>query len=351
MRKIYLVVGIVLALFVAAIAAYYLGFSPKRTSLPFKKANAIYYWKTWFEVGDEEIEFLKKNEIKRMYVRFFDVAINKNSKFRDKCAPVATISFDERPLQLVAAENIEIIPVVFITQEAIREYSSFTDDLAHRLYEMCSKNKIDINEVQLDCDWTKTTHDAYFQFVKDVRQTLNSYFKKEVILSSTIRLHQLAQTPPEVDYGMLMCYNTGNFRDYKTQNSILDVKDVKPYMKYLKSYNLPLVLGLPVYSWVVEFDEDKQFVRLRNPYDAHGWGKVWEEDCETGNGEEEYFEREESHKAKKMSRYEVVSDETILEAKRLVRSEYGNIPVALYHLDLQQLSKYSENEIKDFYNK
>ena len=72
------------------------------------------------------------------------------------------------------------------------------------------------------------------QFLKEVRPSLEGYFQKKIRISSTIRLHQLAQTPPEADYGVLMCYNTGDLKDFNTKNSILDVKDVKPYLKYLK---------------------------------------------------------------------------------------------------------------------
>ena len=151
----------------------------------------------------------------------------------------------------------------------------------------------------------------------DVRKALKTYFGKDIKVSSTIRLHQLAQTPPAVDYGVLMCYNTGDFKDFKTKNAILDIKDVQPYAKYLKQYKLPLKLALPDYSWDVEFDGNKSFV---------------------------------PKEAVKYIRHEEVSAKTILDVKALVEKNYGKMPIVLYHLDSVQLSKYNDDEIKAFFD-
>ena len=305
--------------------------------------NAVYYWQTWFSLDEEDTEFLDKNNIQTIYLRFFDVDINSEEFSSDKCAPVATVNISEESFH-----DFRIVPVVFITPAAIKEYESFTDNLAHRLYAMCKKNSISINEVQFDCDWTESTQKAYFQFIKDIRPALREYFKKEIAISSTIRLHQLTQEPPAVDYGVLMCYNTGNFKDFKTDNSILDVKDVEKYAKHLKKYALPLKLALPDFSWDVEFDGNHQFVRLNrgddnsDVYDSTHL-KHLEDNMYAVSpvGEEE---------TTKYIRHEVVSAETILKSKALVEKYYGNMPIVLFHLDNKQLSKYSDDEIKAFFD-
>lgn len=304
--------------------------------------SAFYYWRTWFSIEERESELLKKNKIGKLYVRFFDVDINKDHKFSDKCVPVATTTGLS---EIHNVKNINIVPVVFITPEAIKEYASFTDNLAHRIYAMCASNNINIEEVQFDCDWTTSTHDAYFQFIKAVKRPLQNYFKKDVRLSSTIRLHQLSQIPPEVDYGVLMCYNTGDFKDYNTKNSILDIEDVKPYLKYLKSYKLPLALALPSYSWGVEFDKDKKFVCLEK--------SIWSIN-DTSNYrhlEDNYYELKKKNPETTIQyvRYEEISAATIMEAKKIIRKKSGKLPIVLFHLDAQQLSKYSDDEIKNFF--
>ncbi|MBO7571220.1 MAG: hypothetical protein J6T48_03610 [Bacteroidales bacterium] len=340
MKKKILIIAIVIAAALVTIVLY--NVFVDKLNIP---KNSIYYWQTDFYLDDDEIGFLDQHDIKRIYLRFFDVDINDDNNFSDKCAPVATLDIDMYNGKDFSDffEKIDIVPVVFITQEAIREYSSFTDDLAHRLYAMCHDFKLTINEVQFDCDWTGSTRDDFFQFLKDERLALKKYFGKDIMLSSTIRFHQLAQTPPEVEYGVLMCYNTGHFKDFDTKNSILDVEDIKPYMKYLKSYKLPLSLALPTYSWFVEFDENKKFVRLnRYCYDDYQIknveGNVYEVDVEYQGQETKYV------------RYEQVSSETILHAKKMVEDQCGSLPTVLYHLDSKQLSKYSEDEIDSFFN-
>jgi len=305
--------------------------------------NSVYFWRTWYSTNDYEQQFLTDNHIQTMYIRFFDVEPSPGWNEQDKCVPVATISFPRDE----TFGNFHIVPVVFITPEAIVEYESFTDHLAHRIYAMCKRNNITINEVQFDCDWTTSTREAYFQFLVDVRTALKTYFEKDIKVSSTIRLHQLAQTPPDVDYGVLMCYNTGDFKNFKTKNAILDIKDVQPYAKYLKQYKLPLKLALPDYSWDVEFDASKKFVRLnRSPYERYDTAQL----KNLGGGLYEITSEDIPDKAVKYVRHEEVSAETILQVKSLVEKNYGKMPVVLYHLDSVQLSKYNNDEIKAFFD-
>ena len=311
--------------------------------------NSVYYWKTrFYPLDSNEKAFLAGNSIRRIYVRFFDVELNRDGSFHDTCAPVGSIECYPGALKYLDSLQVEIVPVVFITPEAVKAWRSFTDNLAHRLYAMCLYHRISIREVQFDCDWTAGSREAYFQFLKAVRPVLEGYFQKELLLSSTIRMHQLAQAPPEADYGVLMCYNTGDFKNFDTQNSILDAKDVKPYTKQLKKYRLPLALALPAYSWCVEFDGHKQFVNLNrrrwNAEDTLEFKPV-------GNNLYERRDAEEwPEDAVRYIRHERVPAETILEAKRLIQKKMGKTAVILFHLDGHELSKYSENEIKDFYH-
>lgn len=50
-------------------------------------------------------------------------------------------------------------------------------------------------------------------------------------------------------------------------------------------------------------------------------------------------------------RYESVEAEKLLEVKEMLRKNRGhNSNIILYHLDLQQIQKYSKDEITDFYH-
>jgi hypothetical protein len=70
-----------------------------------------------------------------------------------------------------------------------------------------------------------------------------------MLLSVTIRLHQLSMAVPPADYGVLMLYNTGDPMNFQERNPILDMRDVQPYLRYLKDYSLPLAAAYPVFLW------------------------------------------------------------------------------------------------------
>lgn len=301
--------------------------------------RGIYYWRTSFSLDDSEVQFLKKHHIEKLYVRFFDVDVNPDSTSNEKCIPVATIDF-KSPLP----KNIEIVPTVFITPDAIRHYQDFSEYLARRIIAMCQYSEIDVHEIQFDCDWTASTQEDYFQFLKDIREKLK-HSRSSILISSTIRLHQLAQTAPDVDYGMLMCYNTGDFRDFDTHNAILDLEDVKPYLKDLKSYPLPLALALPTYAWNVEFSDDQHFKALnQHSFDFSDTQQFRKTDREN------VYQQLKNGQPSQYIRHESVSAQTLLKTKRsLLRSRKNKMYITLYHLDSVQLSKYSDHDIEKIY--
>ena len=111
---------------------------------------------------------------------------------------------------------------------------------------MAKRNKIrDIHEIQVDCDWTESTQVSFFKLCEVLRDMLH---KDGIKLSATIRLHQLKKECPPVDCGVLMLYNTGSLYN-PDGNSILNYKDVEPYLKTELEYALPLDFAFPVYSW------------------------------------------------------------------------------------------------------
>ena len=110
-------------------------------------------------------------------------------------------------------------------------------------------------ELQVDCDWTKSSKASYFEFLK----LLGEQSRKK--LSVTIRLHQVkyhTQTGvPPVAYGVLMYYNMSNFQDLETKNYILDLEVAKRYHYNFENYPLSLNLALPLYSQgtIIRFGE------------------------------------------------------------------------------------------------
>lgn len=297
----------------------------KSDSTQQEASNAIYYWRTTFNLSEQEQQFLRKHNIDKLYVRMFDVALERE-EMSDYWAvvPIATTQFiSEIP------ESVSIIPTTYITIEALRDMQYHEEEYAElivkRLLAMARHNKCgEIKEVQFDCDWTHTTQSIYFELCKNAANLLH---EKEIKLSVTVRLHQISSDAPYyADKGVLMVYNTGNFKSTRTRNSILDINDIKPYLK-TRDYPLPLDYAYPTFGWGIKFYNNEFEKIVTNPEQEN-------------ISEAEYI------------RIERPTTAQILEVKQAVEKAYGK-PASgnvIYHLDQKQLSNYTDHEIDQIFS-
>lgn len=236
------------------VLSLFLGCSCNRKhSFSHEESNSVYYWKTTFSPDSADIAFIRRHDIRRIYLRMFDVSVD-NFAYGDKTVPNATlrIPYDNYYILRDSLSTVEFIPVVYITLDALKAAKGHEGRLAQnivtRVKNMCSYNELpNVKGLQLDCDWTASTEQSFFSLCDSTRLEITRY-KLVWNLSSTIRLHQLARECPPVDYGVLMVYNTGNFSNPDAANSILDEKDVKPYLKHIEDYPLHLDVAYPTYS-------------------------------------------------------------------------------------------------------
>ncbi len=232
---------------------------------PFTHAegNGVYYWRTVLTLDDAQRAYLKDNDVQRAYVRFFDVVGDDSPLATETVIPNATLVVRD------TLHTSEIIPTIYITDDAIKrmkgQEEAWAAKIVRRVRAMCNYNDIPkLKEIQLDCDWTESTRDIFFNLCKAVRKELRDWERGDRV-SSTIRLHQLRQTPPPVDYGVLMLYNTGSLANADEDNSILSVEKVKPYLRSLKEYPLHLDFAYPNYEWHLAFRGDAFQGILREP--------------------------------------------------------------------------------------
>ena len=220
--------------------------------------RAVYLWTTQINMDSTKLQFLKSHDISRMYVRFFDVVLDEQGN----ATPNATARF-VTPLP----KNMDIVPTVFLMPECLRgDRQQLAKQIVDRVMQMCETNDVTgVKEMQIDCDWTSSTRQAYHRFMATMLKLCHA---RGINLSSTIRLHQLAQTPPPADRGVLMMYNTGNVADINCHKPILDMRDAAPYLKHLKSYKLPLSTAYPVFAWRVLF-RGRQFVGIIHSDDEY----------------------------------------------------------------------------------
>ena len=316
--------------------------------VPHGEYNSIYHWKTTFNPINSELAFLRKHNVKRLYLRFFDVALDNHWLEGELYpVPIATTVFRQVP-----PADMEIVPTVYITLEVLRQTNVKTADLANRIVTrilaMATRHKIgNINEVQFDYDWTATTQNSYFELCRIAKDSLHG---KGIELSSTIRLHQLRGDCPPVDRGVLMLYNTGALRNAETKNSILDYSDVAPYVTNA-NYRLHLDFAYPAFAWGIWFRDNRFKAILRT----------------TDYSDQTYYRRQsdgtykvlknhylESHELQKgdIIRLESSRYDEVLKVKRLAEKQLkdDSYSVLLYHLDSTCISNYTTDEIETLYD-
>jgi len=227
-----------------------------------RKVNtSFYYWKTVYQNNPAESAWLKHFQTHKLYMRIMDVD---NTIDEPRPVPVSPILF-----QSPVADSIQLVPVVFIINNALKNITSpQLDELAQRIVgfvnaKATQAGKLLYPELQIDCDWTASTRDNYFYLLKQIR---NQKTLKAKTLSATLRLHQLKNQKgsgiPPVNRVMLMCYNMGNLRQYGDQNSILDINELKKYAnENMSVYPMPIDIGLPLFSWAVAF-RDKTYIGI-----------------------------------------------------------------------------------------
>ena len=320
------------------------------------EARSIYYWKTTFKIGDKEQAFLRKHRISHLYLRMFDVDTRLDYKDGTSSAvPVASVRF-----KTPKPDSLEIIPTVFITLDALRSYEGNEEELACRITKralnMCSYNDLGpVRELQFDCDWTQSTREMFDRLCSAAKEILHP---QGILLSGTIRLHQVAQAEYPFDKGVLMLYNTGAVKDPHTCNSIISYEDVHAYLwpedkvaGFLKARetNCPSIsAAYPAFSWNVAFKSDGSFDGILPTLELDGIPQI----CRRPGGIHEVTEdcniQGFSLQLGQTIRPEASDYAEIAKVKKLVDKALGDdIPNIIFHLDLLNLSKYSHEEIED----
>ena len=205
--------------------------------------RSVYYWSTTLNMDSVKTAFMRNYDISRMYIRYFDVVADQSGR----AVPNATLKFATD-----VPQGIDIVPTVFVMPECLRQdRSRLASLIVKRVVQMNETNDVyNVKEIQIDCDWTQSTRQLYAEIMQAMMRECHSRHLK---LSSTIRLHQLAQTPPPADRGVLMMYNTGDATDIRCHKPILDMHDAAPYLPRLNDYKLKLSTAYPIFTWRILF--------------------------------------------------------------------------------------------------
>lgn len=311
---------------------------------------AFYYWKQAWTGNITEMQYLRGLPAKRLYVKMFDADID---QVTGKAMPIAILK-EQAPLP----DSVDIVPVVFIVNELWEKPDTALAANINRLLEqLCQRIPANrIPEIQMDCDWTRNSREAYFTFLQQLRE--QPFFRQRQ-LSATIRMHQVkfvtSSGVPPVDKGLLMCYNMGDLRKPGDHNSILDENTMKSYIgdDRVATYPVPLDIALPLFDWTVLFKDGRYNGILRSIGDA----ALRDTALFAPSGKYLYTVRKDSLvngyplKAGNLLRRETSDPATLESVARLVarqRQDYNPV-VIFYHLDSVTLHNYPLDELQKIY--
>lgn len=215
---------------------------------------SAFRWRNSYWLEGEEQQAIQRNGIQRIYLKLLDIDWNS----AHGAHPISSVSV---PYQWRSysgnsgswTDQVELVPSIYITNNTFlkitdAEVRQLATNLLRKLRVECPAR---IHGVMLDCDWSARTKAKFFRLTRILNDSL------DVPLTATIRLHQYAQPAktgvPPADRGMLMPYNVGRITAPGGVNSIFDRATAEPYFTSSKPYPLPLDIGLPAFSWGVQF--------------------------------------------------------------------------------------------------
>lgn len=310
----------------------------------------FYYWKTNYKsdtLSQKMIQDLKSNTL---FVRIMDIDFTDGGI---EPVPISPISFEQ-----TLPSNQTFVPVVFINQRIFTELDSLQiRGLAHKMIPFVSEKvkqsgKEDFKELQIDCDWTKSSRDKFFYLLEYLQKIpeLN-----EVTITTTLRLHQVKNIQssgiPPVKRATLMCYNMGNLRQFGDHNSILNQQDLTTYLSgTLKDYPLELDIALPLFDWYVAF-RDHQYIGISKYIDK---SDLDDKSLFTRNPKTELFILNQDLQKANLKKGDVIRHEFITKEQLIATAKFLNKElqgkekrIIFYHLAPEVLSNYNYADLQE----
>ncbi|PKL92674.1 MAG: hypothetical protein CVV21_02645 [Candidatus Goldiibacteriota bacterium HGW-Goldbacteria-1] len=214
----------------------------------------FYYWKTVFNLTSADTELMKKFRVSSLYVRMFDVSYDNVS---------GKHTFRQPVMNLKPVEGVVLFPVIFLLPDTFargkgNDPKKAAAVIIKELDKLWKSQLVKYSEVQFDYDWSQGTKEAYFEFLKAAGEI---YVKTGIKISVTVRLHQYKYwkklgVPPS-DRKKVMVYNMRDPQTFGELNTILNIKDMKSYIRGNVKYPEKVDVVLPVYSWYIQYNGGK----------------------------------------------------------------------------------------------
>jgi len=318
---------------------------------------SFYSFRTSFDPSGDDRLLLELLQPEELVFRLFDVDEDQKTK---KAVPVSPLRISKGSSEFIQTlKKTKISGLVFITNRTLKgmkneDMQALSEKIIKKTEIIVKNSDIQIQDLQMDCDWTASTKEKYFMLLNFIRADLR---KKNISLTATIRLHQIKYYKktgiPPADRGVLMFYNMTDPGQWETNNSILDLNAALKYTDGLKEYPLTLDLALPLYSQAVIFSGG----RITGLISGDVESQLLDESCYERTGNHRYrakkrcliengFGSAEDVAAGSLIRYEKADGEVLLQSLRLLLEKRKNIRhIYIYDLNLALFHKSMLNNI------
>lgn len=207
---------------------------------------AFYHWKSNYKTDSLSTQLCHDLAVKQLFVHVFDV---------DWSNEISAPELKSRLNKLTPfPDNIEIVPVVYLTRRAV--LNSDPGQLVPAIVDESEKilgiSKIKWKSFHWDCDWNDATRKGFFSILETAKQIMPGTEQVSTIRLSQVKYPSKSGVPP-VNRVVLMFYNVGEFRQLSELNSILNYSSAEPYLKSISAYPLPMDLALPAFQWGIHY--------------------------------------------------------------------------------------------------
>ncbi len=323
-----------------------------------QKSYSFYHWKTTLSNSDTIKDRLTNSGSNKLYLRMFDLQVDQSS---NAVFPTATVQFGET--YTIPVDTV--VPVIYIKNEVFQHTDSSPEkmqalvaNVASKLKRLIASNINDkiISEIQIDCDWSDTTQDRYFLFLRMIRNNAewNSIADNKLQLSCTVRWHQVKYRErtgvPPVDRGLIMAYNVGDLSNSEESNSIINNSTTQKYVSRLVDYPLEYDIALPLFEWIVQY-RDGKLVGIHNQLEVALIESNSKTIAKTKNREvsTDFIDGDAYFYQGDLIRTETVKASDLEELARMIEDnssrEYGTI---YYHINSPLAIKFTHEQLSTF---
>lgn len=317
--------------------------------------RAFYFWENnTLSLDDSEENTLEELNVSKLYVKVFEV-----DRVDNMNTPIAKTALELSPDR--TKEVNELIPCVFMKNLVFTESSKEElDILAENLNFLVDKyilknvaagsNKFAFNEIQIDCDWTKSSKENYFYFLDKLKE------QSKKIISCTLRLYPYKFSDvmgiPPCDKVMLMCYNLLNPLNNEGKNTILDTDEMSKYLDTQVDYPLHIDVALPLYSWMLCY-ENERFRGVIHGVDDKILTCMSKEDGLWYTMEKDTVVKDVYMRMGDRVKVERVTQKQLSKAIELIQSSDvldGETVISFFHLESNELNYYGHETLDSLYS-